>query len=352
MPSCWCCATRSRCCGGRTPRPGLDWADRAVLAALARLLPAGGGFLAQTAADGGSYLEMVVPGPEDGVRHYWRERDAPVQSWTSPGERAQECGRVAAASIVQADDRNVEFLVQADGKLARYWREPSPSSPWHGPDWIADDVAGNPSAIRRDGGALVIPGGTAGVRYLYRDGGSWTAGGVFGQEHGRVDAVALAEGADGELAAVIRTGPLLACYRLSPREPWRWDGPEFVFRGAAGIPGLARNNYGEADGLEMLTPLPDGGLAHLWRDGEASDPGGGLPPTSAGGDHQWTPSACCRGTARAAPATSQLSPVRQGRHAGIGARTACAMSGCRYRSGRAGLPTGVPEVCVPCELRQ
>ena len=234
---------------------------------------AGGGFLTQTVADGGVHLEMVAPGPENGVRHYWRQRDAPVQSWTGPVERAQECGRVAAASIVQNDDGSVELLVQADGKLARYWREPSPSSPWHGPDWIADDVAGNPSAIRRDGGgALVVPGGTAGVRYLYRDGGAWTAGGIFGQDHGRVDAVALAEGADGELAAVIRTGPLLACYRLSPRQPWRWDGPEFVFRGAAGIPGLARNGYGQADGLELLTPLPAGGLAHLWRDGEASDP--------------------------------------------------------------------------------
>ncbi len=234
---------------------------------------AGGGFLAQTVADGGSYLEMVVPGPENGVRHYWRERDAPVQSWIGPVDSAHECGQVTAASIVQAGDGNVELLVQADGKLARYWREPSPSSPWYGPDWIADDVAGNPSAIWSGGrGALVVPTGTTGVRYLYRAGGSWTEGGVFGQDHGRVDAVALAEGADGELAAVVRTGRRLVCYRLSPRQPGHWDGPEFVFSGAAGIPGLVRNGYGQAGGLELLTPLPTDGLAHLWRDNEASDP--------------------------------------------------------------------------------
>jgi hypothetical protein len=62
----------------------------------------------------------------------------------------------------------------------------------------------------------------------------------------------------------------LACYRQSAQQPWR--GPEFVFKGAAGIPGLVRNSYGQSGGLELLTPLPTGGLAHLWRDGETSDP--------------------------------------------------------------------------------
>ena len=37
MRRSWCCGTRSRSCGGRS-RPRPDWADRAVLAALARVL--------------------------------------------------------------------------------------------------------------------------------------------------------------------------------------------------------------------------------------------------------------------------------------------------------------------------
>ena len=39
MPTFSPCATRTRCCAGQNPTDGLDWADRAILAALTRLLP-------------------------------------------------------------------------------------------------------------------------------------------------------------------------------------------------------------------------------------------------------------------------------------------------------------------------
>ena len=39
MSNFWCCATKSRCCAEPIPKPRWDWADRAVFAALVRVLP-------------------------------------------------------------------------------------------------------------------------------------------------------------------------------------------------------------------------------------------------------------------------------------------------------------------------
>ncbi len=81
-PSCWCCATRSRCCDARWPGRRSNWADRAVLAGLARLLPcpAWRGLLVQPA-----------------TLFRWH-RDLVRRRWTYPHRR----GRPSAAAELRA----------------------------------------------------------------------------------------------------------------------------------------------------------------------------------------------------------------------------------------------------------
>ena len=171
-----------------------------------------------------------------------------------PGHARANADRVSGGQHRPGRRRKRGVLVQADGKLARYWRESSPSSAWHGPDWIAGDVAGNPSAIQsRRAARLSSPAALRECGPCTETPAPWSAGGVFAEDQGQVDAVALAEGPDGELIAVLRAGPLLTCYRLSPVRRG-WDGPEPCFRGAAGIPGVACNTYGQAGGFDLAHP--------------------------------------------------------------------------------------------------
>jgi len=246
----------------------------------------GGGFLAQIVNGTKAHFELAVPSPDGGVHHYWRDLDAPIQSWNGPLTSGRSSGQVNAASLAQdrlSGQRKLEMVVRAGGKLAHYWREPSPSCRWHGPNWFADGVAGNPclmqSNFERPGHLeLVIPCATEGVAHFWRDqhhaDRPWSGRAIFARELGHVDAIALIDstlGEDRNLEVVIRVGIRLAHYWRSRKEPQRWHGPEFFFSGAAGIPSLMQSAYGQAGGFELLTPVTDGGMAHLWRDNDAPD---------------------------------------------------------------------------------
>jgi hypothetical protein len=242
---------------------------------------AGGGFAVRSGTGARRRLEVVLPGPLAGVHHYWRDQDAPIQSWRGPLACCESIGQVAAVSLVPAGrgaQRGLHMVVRAGDKLAHYWRRSAPSSPWHGPDWIADGVAGNPSLVQGSGRLeLVVPRAAGGVTYLQRDleaGRPWSELAVFACELGQVDAVAVMPstlGEGGSLVFIIRAGSQLAHYWRSAREPQHGQGPDYFFRGAAGIPSMVQNRYGRTGGFELLTPVRDGGLAHLWCDNDADD---------------------------------------------------------------------------------
>jgi hypothetical protein len=247
----------------------------------------GGGFAVRSATGARKRLEMALPGPLAGVYHYWRDQDAPIQSWHGPLACCQDIGQVEAVSLVWADRgrrRSLEMVVRAGDKLAHYWREMAPSRPWHGPNWIADGIAGNPSLIRSSGSRegyleLVVPRAAGGVTYLRRDHHDadqpWSEPAVFACELSQVDAVAVIDstlGGEGRLEVIVRAGGDLAHYWRSARGHQHWHGPVYFFRGAAGVPSVVQNSYGWSGGFELLTPLHDGGMAHLWRDNDAADP--------------------------------------------------------------------------------
>ena len=249
---------------------------------------AGGSFAVRSAAGARKRLEVVLPGPLEGVHHYWRDQDAPLQSWHGPLACGQSIGQVAAVSLARAGRGargSLDLVLRAGDKLAHYWREPAPSRPWHGPDWLADGVAGNPSLIWSSGGRtgrleLVVPRAAGGLAYLRRDhdgpGQPWTEPAVFACELGQVDAVALmpsALGGERSLELIVRAGSELAHYWRPAGEHQCWHGPHYFFRGAAGTPSMVQNSYGRTGGFELLTPVPEGGMAHLWRDNDA----GGRP---------------------------------------------------------------------------
>ena len=62
-----------------------------------------------------------------------------------------------------------------------------------------------------------------------------------------------------------------------------WQGPVLLPGKAGGPPALIRSRFGNPGNLEVIVPKPDVGLAHYWRDGDASQPWHEATPPSADG---------------------------------------------------------------------
>jgi hypothetical protein len=240
----------------------------------------GGGFLTHAVIGATRNLEMVIPGQSGGIANYWRKHPMRSDSWSGPVVLGEGWGEAASASLIQGnlgDHGNLEMVIRAGSRLGHYWREPAPNQQWQGAKWFAEGAAGNPSLIQSDYGKignfeLVVPCISGGVAYCWRNNDDvaepWIEGEIFALELGRVDSVALIQstlGKDRNLEVIARVGGELAHYWRSPQGR-AWHGPAFFFSGAAGIPGFIQSRKEEPGNFELLTPVQDGGMAHLRRD--------------------------------------------------------------------------------------
>lgn len=246
--------------------------------------PGGGGFLVRAANGSAEHFEMVLPAAGGGVECYWRECSGPDYSWSELATLGQSFGPAESATVVSStrwSQPTIELVARFGPKLAHYWRPSGPNSNWEGPEWLAVGATGNPSLIRSGNGAadprngcleLVVPLVAGGIAHYWWDTDSadphWCGPAVFATELGQVDAVVLAESTQGagvNSEAIVRKGGQLAHYRQAAGDRQTWHGPAFFFDDAAGIPGLIGGGDREPNTLQILVPLAQGGIAHLWR---------------------------------------------------------------------------------------
>ena len=82
----------------------------------------------------------------------------------------------------------------------------------------------------------------------------------------------------GDLWVVARIGNRLGLFRgRVPNPPGGgetiiWEGPEYFFEGATGMPGFIQSRYGLRGDFEVVTPTEGGGLAHMSRRNDESSP--------------------------------------------------------------------------------
>ncbi|TIU20555.1 MAG: hypothetical protein E5W49_12215, partial [Mesorhizobium sp.] len=99
---------------------------------------------------------MVIPAPEFGLWHYWRDNDDPNLKWHGPNKFCEQL-RFTSVSVCESDYRtydndrpgNFELLARRrDGALIHFFRENGGSWAWSDPGaLVATETADNPSLI-------------------------------------------------------------------------------------------------------------------------------------------------------------------------------------------------------------
>jgi hypothetical protein len=125
---------------------------------------------------------------------------------------------------------NFELVVQpSHGEgLMHYWRNNDGGTlPWNGPTCLGE---------RKVRGASLIQGNYGPV--------------------GNLEVVTVDDGGD------------LASYWRRDGAPWTWSGPSIFAHGFRGVPSLIQSRHGVKGNFEVVVPLRDGCLAHLWRNND------------------------------------------------------------------------------------
>lgn len=286
------------------------------------------GFLIQSTFGGGDHknFEVIVPNPDGGMTHYWRDNEHGAQ-WKRGGDFGAGRGLVESVSFIegdyQTDDNsghyNFELVALRNGSLEHWARENADPFRWFGPTPITD-------ALFVAGGVSLVMGG-----YKYRDNNGdvmhddlYVASGStfrqlglwkrkddpFGQDGGRVwtpaeivDQLGMTTGTsmivsryasgdvdpnsfdtyeiqhliaacrDDELVIFRSEGHFIGA-QVPPQPPFRWK-PYGVGRGYRGKPSLIQSRFGLREPVfgaphygnyELVAPMLAGGIAHFWRD--------------------------------------------------------------------------------------
>ncbi|MBI3272982.1 MAG: beta-lactamase family protein [Planctomycetes bacterium] len=237
------------------------------------------GFLIESRTTPSLDFELVLPDPTGGLFHAWRNNDDPGIPWVAGASFAGRLPVEGTPSLIQSnfmEPGNLELVCRVGARLAHFWRH-SRSLEWSAPTWFGEGCAGSPALLQGVFGArgnfeVVVPAVPAGIAHYWRNNDDpalpWVGPGVFGENLGRVDAVALVQGNyghPGNLELVLRVGAKLFHFY---RKGNAWLGGKEFFDRAAGQPAFLQGRHGGRGHFEVVTPLVGGGFAHLYRDNE------------------------------------------------------------------------------------
>ncbi len=269
------------------------------------------GFMVQSDYGAANNFEVVFHSAAEGLAQVYRDNAQPQFPWIGPlppeyfftcGPSGQTgkalhgsffgAGEASDVSLIQSNFKDfgsknghLELVVRHGDRLALYWRASAAPLLWNGPLYLpAATHTGNPAFIQGDFGTLgnfelVAPHDGSGLLHYVRINDDpavpWAGPTTFGQQLGKVDAVALIQSdyvdageGNGHMEAIARVGNKLFSLWRESKEPYGWTllpqaiTDEVGGLAVTGIPGFVQTQDRD---FHLVVPVAEGGLAHLRR---------------------------------------------------------------------------------------